>query len=392
MIFKFNLILICVFLFNLSEVSSDCDDFIKCVGDWFGDILTDDKKNNTVKAIEVPDVFSAVGDILSDISHLIEDTFKTTIETSFTKSIGNKTEIYIETFKFDDGVLNSNGTLKEIKLSNIIDKVTGQVNNNNDNADSILIDLGLELKGNETEMKLVQNKSEDEQLNAEIPVTLPDFNITSTTFETSYHIVNNENNETVVTDINNSIKNALSEDFLENKAILPDIEYKNTGYDNLNFTTVIFNNINATYGVPLNVTETFENKTENIAIQNTSNVFINIPETVANNYKITFESPINVTHFDINTSNNLNVGKNSTEMFTKEEINTIENQNVQENEIIASEYEFDEVIVDDNATDYLAIDYIDLYKDTTNEDVEYTRATYIPTTTEAVIKSLEVIF
>lgn len=392
MIFKFNLILICVFLVNLSEVSSDCDDFIKCVGDWFGDILTENKKNNTVKAIEVPDVLSAVGDILSDISHLIEDTFKTTIETSFTKSIGNNTEIYVESFKFDDGVLNNNETFKEIKLSNIIDKVTGQVNDNSDNADSILIDLGLELKGNETEMKHVQNKSEDEQLNAEIPVTLPDFNVTLTTVETSYHIINNENNETVLTDINNSIKNALSEDFLENKAILPDIEYKNTGYDNLNFTTVIFNNINVTYGVPLNVTETFENKTENIAIQNTSNVFINIPETVANNYKITFESPINVTHFDINTSNNLNVGTNSTEFSTKEEINTIENQNVQENEIIASEYEFDEVIVDDNATDYLAIDYIDLYKDTTNEDVEYTRATYIPTTTEAVIKSLEVIF
>lgn len=392
MIFKFNLILICVILVNLSEVSSDCDDFIKCVGDWFGDILTDNKKNNTVKAIEVPDVLSAVGDIFSDISHLIEDTIKTTIETSFTKSIGNETEIYIETFKFDDGVLNSNETLKEIKLSNIIDKVTGQVNDNGDNADSILIDLGLELKGNETEMKLVQNKSEDEQINAEIPVTLPDFNVTLTTVETSYHIINNENNETVLTDINNSIKNALSEDFLENKAILPDIEYKNTGYDNLNFTTVIFNNINVTYGVPLNVTETFENKTENIAIQNTSNVFINIPETVANNYKITFESPINVTHFDINTSNNLNAGTNSTQLFIKEEINTIENQNVQENEIIASEYEFDEVIVDDNATDYLAIDYIDLYKDTTNEDVEYTRATYIPTTTEAVIKSLEVIF
>ncbi|KAI8423502.1 hypothetical protein MSG28_012613, partial [Choristoneura fumiferana] len=120
--------------------------------------------------------------------------------------------------------------------------------------------------------------------------------------------------------------------------------------------------------------------------------------------KISFEikKAINDDNFDFEVTTKgfagkkLNVGTNSTDMTnatdfsTKEEIKSIENQNVQENEIIASEYEFDEVVVDDNTTDYLAIDYIDLYKDTTNEDVEYTPATYIPTTTEAVIKSLEV--
>ncbi|KAI8423500.1 hypothetical protein MSG28_012613 [Choristoneura fumiferana] len=395
MFFKLNLILICVFLFNLNEVNSDCDDFIKCIGDWFGNLLTEDKKNNTVKAIEVPDVISAAGDLLSDISHLIEDTFKTTIETSFTKNIGNKTEIYVETFKLNDKVIKNNGNSKDnkIKHSNIIDKVTGHVNDTNGIAENVLFHMGLELKENETETKQIQKKNEND---TEMPIAFTGFNIVSTTVETSYDTINNVKNETVLTNINDSIKMALSEEYLDNKSILPEIGNLNTGYDNLNFTTVILDQINVTYGLPLNVTETFVNNTVSIQSQNASNIFINIPETVAYNYKITFESPINVTYFEINTGKKLNVGTNSTDMTnatdfsTKEEIKSIENQNVQENEIIASEYEFDEVVVDDNTTDYLAIDYIDLYKDTTNEDVEYTPATYIPTTTEAVIKSLEV--
>ncbi|XP_061705004.1 chymotrypsin-C-like isoform X1 [Cydia pomonella] len=47
-----------------------------------------------------------------------------------------------------------------------------------------------------------------------------------------------------------------------------------------------------------------------------------------------------------------------------------------------NEIDIDE-LVHDNQTDYLDIDYVDFYKDTTNEDVEYTPTVYIPTTTVA---------
>ncbi|XP_048006968.1 uncharacterized protein LOC125242265 isoform X1 [Leguminivora glycinivorella] len=39
--------------------------------------------------------------------------------------------------------------------------------------------------------------------------------------------------------------------------------------------------------------------------------------------------------------------------------------------------------VNDNLTDYLDIDYVDIYKDTVNDDVEYTPSVYVPTTTVA---------
>ncbi|CAH2986899.1 unnamed protein product [Chilo suppressalis] len=58
---------------------------------------------------------------------------------------------------------------------------------------------------------------------------------------------------------------------------------------------------------------------------------------------------------------------------TPRNLNVIPIQNDKENEILNRD-DFDDIFddpVDDNSTDYPAIDYIELYKDTTNEDVEY---------------------
>ncbi|XP_063628870.1 uncharacterized protein LOC134800293 [Cydia splendana] len=113
-----------------------------------------------------------------------------------------------------------------------------------------------------------------------------------------------------------------------------------------------------------------------------------IPEK-KENIKVTTKNFTNIPAVTVKVSE-----KNNSVIYAKNGINNIQLQvstqkinminetiNVRDNYIDHTNA-IDELVHDD-LTDYLDIDYVDMYKDTTNEDVEYLPALYIPTTTIA---------
>ncbi|XP_038218064.1 ovochymase-2-like [Zerene cesonia] len=88
------------------------------------------------------------------------------------------------------------------------------------------------------------------------------------------------------------------------------------------------------------------------------------------------------THTDENSVATENIPIKNNNSSTTERI-THSDKNIEENEIPDEDYN-----IDDNSTDYSNIDYIELYKDTTNEDIGYTTEAQIKDTVDNVkIKS-----
>lgn len=376
MYFK-QLFCICVIVINFVDVKSDCDDFVKCFGDivqnLFGnndgnitkfDVIdiSDYNNNDTVIQQELNidfnltklenDLSDILANITSKIKEEIEEKAKVVSVSDTFVTNNNNSDIFVKLFEIDN--LFAPTIDKNVSLENSALKTIPQV----------------QLKSN---VSVIYNNKEDTKIANGYKTTA--FN--SFTNKTQPRKVKNDSTEIVRTGtppIQLSIETRNNLDQLINDTISVKPLTINKQIVNLEYQSNIFvKHIDIDSTTSKNAYLPIANTTESGRSQ--SNKY-DLPTTSKNAYLplITTTEASN----DKKSNNNLLTTFKSIPTTTVKNIDVLTTTkedglnifSVKANEILDESYSMYD-IQDDNATDYPIFDYIDLYKDTTNEVVNY---------------------
>lgn len=393
-----HLILLSTVLLQVVYVKSDCDDYLTCLSDFFSgffvdvhngtfvennndtrvnstDLIEDGERNASVRLFEIEDFGKSLEKVLFDVTSLIreeiEDNLKIISESNVFRTVDNKTDIYVKTYDLDrkdianitemnskpnidiSDKINKNGFKNVLNIAPIslttyseIYDSTKEPTTSNDNHSVPKIAT----KTTNTENNINLNTSNKI---AEIDNSLP---TTSTTVSTATKTTDNFEIKTYF---------FIPEDVIQ---IKENVELINTVPV---FTTDL------TTALPISTIASNDFTTE---LSNSAQSTEIIKKLVEEKYLEKQDDNIDLTTIKPSESSDRNSHPKLSNAviynITKvQEFNDI--INVRENEILNESFELD-YEMDDNATDYPIIDYIDLYKDTTNENVVYI-PTEIPT-------------
>ncbi|XP_063540736.1 uncharacterized protein LOC134749647 [Cydia strobilella] len=336
MFVKLNLLVICAVLLNFGDCNN-CDGVFKCVMNKVGDAIsanlnvTIDNIEDTSENISILDKLQDNNDnLLTNLTRFLVQKFSgLIIENPVLKTLGKNTEIYIQTFKINESAYENKPIDNTIK-SDMFDMKSNDTNFHNN-----------------TSIIVLREDNTSNNYNKSV-INEPMYEKTAT----------NSTIRTYLIETNNSDINSVDK---INKS-----KFEHTTY-NVNYTT----KQGTVTSVSLNADDIPEKKEDiEVTIEN----FTEIPAVTV---KVS-----NKNNSDIYAKNGMNIQL----QVSTHKINMIsETINVRDNYIDDTNDLFRDINepVHDNMTDYLDIDYVDMYKDTTNEDVQYTSAVYIPTTTVA---------
>ncbi|XP_063366907.1 uncharacterized protein LOC134655378 [Cydia amplana] len=332
MFVKLNLLVICAVLLNFGDCDN-CDGVLKCATNKVGDAIS---ANLNVTTDNIEDD----NNLLSNLTRFLVQSFSgLIIDNPLLKRLEKNTKIYIQTFKINESAYENEPIANTIK-SDLIDMNINDTNFHNNTRDIML----------KQENKIISNNYNSSVINA------PMIENTATNSITRTNLIGTNN-----TDINSVDK--------INKS-----NFVHTIY-NVNYTT---KQKTVTTSVALNADDIPEKK-ENVEV--TIENFTDIPVKVT--VKVSEKNNSDIYAKNVMNNIELQVSTHKNNMIS-ETVNVRDNYIDDTNDVFRDINEIDiNELVHDNLTDYLNIDYVDMYKDTTNEDVEYTPAVYIPTTTVA---------
>ncbi|XP_063385908.1 uncharacterized protein LOC134671954 [Cydia fagiglandana] len=351
MFVKLNILVICAVLLHFGD-SNNCDGVLKCVTNKVGDAISA-YLNGTIDNIEDDNLLNSLTRFLvQNFSDLI-------IENPSLKRIGRNAKIYIQKFKLIESAHENKPIVNTIKYD-LLDMNSNGANFDNNTLNIVLREVN----------KIISNN-----YNSSV-IIVPMIEKTATHSKKTNMIDKNR-----VDTINKS-------------------KFEHTNYneyyqaESYEYTT---KQETVTTSVYLN-DDDIPGKKENI--ETTTESFIDIPGVTVEVSKKhtttppyhTMPPPYHAYHGKHTSDTYAKNGMNNTEVqASTHKINMIKEKNFFRDNYIDDTNDLfrdiNEVAVNeldhDNQTDYLDIDYVDMYKDTTNEDVEYTPTVYIPTTTVA---------
>lgn len=382
MYFK-QLFCICVIVTNFVDVKSDCDDFVKCFGDlvynFFGtddgnitkiDVIdiSDYNNNSTVINEELNidlnltklenDLSDLLANITSKIKEEIEEKGETVLVSDTFVTNNNNSDIFVNFFNFDNVFVPT--TDENVSLKNSVFKAKPQValaNNSSvkfNNKENINTRNSYEtnifnLFINKTQDRNVNNKSTENIQNETTPIQV---NIKT----------GNKNEDQLINTTPTAIPISINEEIVN-------LEYQtNILVKHIDVDTTTFKNAY----LPIRPTTEKSNgrKSNNyLSTAYKSNTYPATESSLGNSKSTSGNIYLPTVHTttigNIHTTTVKNIDVLST---TKS--NGLNIFNIKANEIFDETYSSYD-IQDDNATDYPIIDYIELYKDTTNEVVNY---------------------
>lgn len=377
MFFK-QLFYICVIVINFVGVKSDCDDFVKCFGNFVHNIFGNDDGNITdIDVIDISnynnndtaikeelnidfnltqlenDLSGILANITSKIKEELEEKAKIVSVSDTFVTNNNNSDIFVKVFNIDNVFLPTvdhnvsleNSVLKANQQDPLANNASVIFNNNEDSsATNIYKTTTFNSFINKTQAKNINNDLKDIVQTGTTPMQLT----TETRNRNHDQLIDNTITVKPLT-INEQIVNLE----YESKIFVKHIDIDATTSKNAYLPIV-------------NITDDGKRQSNNHDMPATSkNAYLPIGTTTessydrqSNNYSFTTSKPIPTT-----TVKNIDV-------LTTTKEDGLNIFSVKANEIFDESYSSYD-IQDDNATDYPIFDYIDLYKDTTNEVVNY---------------------
>lgn len=360
-----HLFFISFIVINFADVKSDCDDFITCFGDYVHNVFGNNGGNST--KIDIIDI-SEYNNNDSVIQEGLNNDFNITklendlsdILANISSKIKEEIEEKAKTVSLSDTfITNNNNSDIFVKIFNIDNEFLPNADKKVPTAENSLLNI-------KPLVKLENNASvtKDNEENINIPI-----NYEMITFKS--FISNTQGDQTTPIHLNTEtrINNQLPNDTIIAKPREPESVTINKEIVNLEYQSEI-------YVKHIDI-DTTTSKNAYLPIVITTDA--NLPTTTKpNTYLPTQRSVVN----SISTSGNTYLPTVRTTTIKNTSTTTVKNINalsttkkdefnifdIKANEILDETYY---EIQDDNATDYPIFDYIDLYKDTTNEIVNF---------------------
>lgn len=403
------LIILSTVLLQVATVKSDCDDYLKCISDFLSGVFDNvsfvkrndsyvannpvDENNTSVKIFEIGDFGKSLEEVLSDVTSLINEEIKENLkiisESNVFKSGHNDTDIYVKTYKLDGKNVLNISEINSLANINITDKI-----NNTDISKDVLEVAPISLEDSNRKgldiapvsLSAIDNSTKVPTTSNNIDsVIVPITTYTDMTLKTLDNMTVIKTEDKYLKDSEITKSTTIStKDNVEIKTyfFIPENVIEIKGNEELTSAVpVLYTDSTSTFTFSTRTPIELKNDFSTTVLTSTEKVGIiikddeNIVQNKEINDVLTTIKPMDLTVKGSQFKQPKPVTYNIT---SAQKFNDI--INIEENEI--SNESFEDYEIEDNATDYPIIDYIDLYKDTTNENI-----IYIPTETPTNIIS-----